>query len=726
MEHEQRSPFRKLICEQLDDFSKRLFQLCSIPSFFTRHLIISCLPALNFDNVCATYIDINRFLSLPFISRRATGTGTRKTEYFMIHQLAKNVIPLSLQEYRLYGNILIEYFDTICATDSSPLREKYFYEKLLCEIKMNQITSWQSAYQAAVEMSRLQECNKLIELLRFSSGDSLSDWYTYYGFVNQYINKEPIQELIPKLERTIHTVKFSDKECTCYLLILLGVLYDTVGRWNNSRRIYEYIISKILTNSPTNSDLLAAIHINLASVCCRMNDLDISEKHIASVIKSIDNFNLGVQIAAYRTAGFYAKRSYQWELAKSMYQCALVCMENQQKRAMSDLSQIYDMYRPFPVYRSDEAGIYNCLGEIFLAQGNFQRALEYHKRELQAQIITKDEAEIAWAEYNLGKTQYLAGDTESACNILHNSIIKFNNTNNKANRAYPLGELSNVFQYVGRPDLSLQCLEESISILLQSKDIRECLSYLKNLGIIGQAQGFLTFAGQIFELCLSYHKTYGIGWILNSYARNFMFHKDYCGAEIYFFRAREIFTKNFDKRGLSYVYNNLGELYVKMGKLSEANALFDQSLSMKLEMGDQHAICYTYRELGEFFLHLNDWEQAAAYLELADKICREGNYVMLQGDIALSQGKLMIGKKEYNDAFGFFERAIENYKKQNYLSRIVNCCQIQCGLAEEMGEFNLYSSMKRVISQTMERKEEEELLMISNIKPLIERVRDFI
>lgn len=723
MEYAQEQLFRKLICEQLDGLTKQLFQLCSIPSFFTRHLVISCLSKLNLDNAYKTYIDVDKFLSLPFISRRKAGTATGETEYFMIHQLAKDAVPISCHERKIYGNILVNYFDTVCSTAPPPLREKYFYEKLLCEIKMGQFTAWRSAYQAAAELRRLQECNKLIELLRISNEDNPSDWYTYYSFVNRYINKEPIQQLTLELEQTLSDCKLSDAECICYLQILLSVLYDATGRWRDSVQLYEYIRNGISINSRA---IQAIICINLAAVCCRMNNLDIAENYLNCVLEDIDGLNLGAQIAAYKTAGLYAKRSYKWESAQIMYQQALMHMEAQQKRAVSDLSQIYREYISCPIYRSDEVGIYNCIGEVFMAQGNFQQALEYHQRELQVQVITKNETGIAWAEYNLGKVQYLAGDTKSACKSLRNSTLRFSGTDNKANRAYPLGELSYVFQYVGKPERSLRCLKESISILLQSGDIRECLSFFKNLGIVGQAQGFLTFAEQIFKLCLSYHKTQGRGWILNSYARNFMFRGDYCGAEINFSQAHEMFTKNLDKRGLSYVYNNLAELYVKTGKISEANSLFIQSLSMKQEMGDQHAICYTYREMGEMFLILSDWKQASDCLAMADKICRRGNYVMLQGDIALSLGKLMVSKKEYKHAVRLFESAIANYKRQNYLTRIVNCCQIESALAKEIGDSNLCLAMESLISETMEHREEEELLMISKIQPLIERAREFI
>ena len=726
MKQIQNSILGKLIYEQLDGFKKRLLQLCSIPSFFTRDLVVSCLPAICIESDCISYTnkDIDDFLSLPFISRRTTHSGTQEIEYYMIHQLVKDIVTLSSEEWGLYCSALIDYFDTMCLTALPPLHEKYFYEKLLCEVKINKLSSWRSAYHAAVEMNRIQECNKLYGLLGYL--DKSSDWYVYYSFVNQYVNKEPVQSLLPKLMYELETVKFSDKECILYLQILIGVFYDIIGQWDNSLRLYQYIETQLSVNNPVENDIMDIIHINLATVCCRKNDLDTAKRSIAYIERVINNLDLGIQIAAFRAIGFFAKRSYDWELAKKMYQQALALLAEQQRIAVCDLSELYKAYRPFPLYRSDEIGIYNCLGEILLAQGDFQHALQYHQKELQAQYIAKDETGIAWAEFNLGKTQYLAGDSETACETLFDSMHQFSKTANKANRAYPLGELSCVLKYLGKPNLSFQYLEESINILSQSKDIRGCLNYLRSLGIVGQAQGFLMFAGQIFELCLRYNKMHGKGWTLNSYARNSMFLGDYRSAEENYLRARDMFIQNFDKRGLSYVYNNMAELYVKMGNTTTASELFNQSLSMKVEMGDQHAICYTYRELGELFLRQNEFEQAFSNLDKADRICRERKYVMLQGDIALSYGKLMMNKEKYEDALAFFEEALANYQQQNYYSRIIYCCNMMKGLPNVTSNTCQNLSLNSILSNTMKRKDEEELLMMNRIKPLIKRVEDLI
>lgn len=581
-----------------------------------------------------------------------------------------------------------------------------------------------------MEMNRIQECNKLIALLQALKAKIPANWYYYYVLVNWYINAEPIQGILSDLETLFLATKSTEYEYICYLQLFRGVLYDTIGHWKDAQSLYKKVLDVLQDRITVNQDILPVACVNLTTVYCFLNNLDELTSYRDSILTSIDHANLGLKIAAYKAVGLCSQKAYQWNKTHEMYKCALQNMERLQQSASLPLAQLYRSYRPCPLYHSDEVGIYNRLGEILLLKGDFHGALEYHQKELYAQQLSQNEVGIAWSAYNIGRTQYLLGDTSSAKDMFYKSICIFNNTENKMKRAYPLGELSYVFQYIGQPERSFQCLEESINILLRSEDIEKCLFYFKHLGRICQAQGFWAFAARIFEMCLQYHvnhsKTDNIGWVYNNYARNYMFGGDYTNAEIYFQYAQQIFTERYDKRGLAYVCNNIGELSVKINRVLEAEDLFKKSLSMKEAMGDQHAVCYTYRELGELYLLLNDLEKAETNLIKANKLCRQANYLMLQGDIDLSYGKLMRQKKRYKLAIKYFERATTNYNEQNFLTRMINCFRIESEVAEQAVDQILSLKMQQSMINIEQRRKEEERLMMDRIKPLIKRIEDFI
>lgn len=727
MNDDNKTSLLEIIIGQLDDWEQRLFMLCSIPSYFTRDLITFCLPYL--CSTCTLDSDIDRFLSLPFISQRSAGIGTNEIEYYMIHQQAKNAIPLSSEEYKKYSSILVIYFDMLCLTSEPPMAEKYFYEKLLCELKMGQIKTWRKAFQAAIELQRLHECDKLLELLCSSAPESIMEWCIYYKLVNRYANMEPSELIITELNNLISCTHAFSLECIYYLRLFLGILYEKQGHWTIAQSMNEQIQDEIQSSGLINHNIFYAVCANLAIIYCHTNNAIKATKNIDFLL-AIDTLDMGLKISVYKTAGLCANMAYKWDKARVMYQHALQGMEEQLNDAKLDLVKIYSQYSPNPVYYSDEVGIYNRLGEILLLQGDFKGALAYHKKELLAQTISQSKTGIAWSEYNIGKTEYLIGNVKTAKEMLYNSISHFNKTDNKTNRAYPLGELSYVYQYIGQPNCSLTCLEKSVNLLLQSENIEKCLFYFNHLGRICQAQGFLTFASQIFEVCLQYYvmhtKTDSLGWVLNNYARNFMYLGDYSNSKKYFDSAEKAFSKQYNKRGLAYVFNNLAELYIKIDELDLAQQLFQKSLLMKSSMGDEHAICYTQRELGEFYLILNELNTAEMCLNQADCICVKSNYVMLKGDIYLSIGKLLRRKKNLKGAEEYFKNSAAIFKRQNFLTRMINCYHLQCELAEEMGCTEIYNTMQSKICNTTLRQEREEKLLIKNYNILMERVRHLI
>jgi len=714
--------------KHLDKLGKKALRLCAIPSFFTYHLIISCLPLLTSAPVSENWIC--HFLSLPFISRRTLRTGSEEIEYYLIHQIVKDSIPLSMFDYKIYGPILEQYFDKMCINAPHAQMDKYFYEKLLCELKMEECEPWKKAYQASMETNRRQECNKLLMLFQSSVTDGTKDWYIYYSLVNQYVNEVSLSELIPKVEAVLFAADLNNSEYIYYLRLFLGVLYDTIGRWQDAKDQYEKVVVATQESQPTSQNILAVTYVNLTMVCCHLSEFDSSGNYAKLAYRHISCINLGGQVAAYKATAFCAQKKYLWNKAYELYQVALQSVQLLQQQTSQQVSQVYHSFHPCPIYCSDVVGIYNRLGEILLLKGYLAEALEYHQKELRIQRLLENRTGIGWATYNIGKTEYLLGDTVSAKDMLTSSILNFRNSENERNQAYPLGELSYVFQYIGELENSFQCLQESVEILLNSEDIEKCLFYFNHLGRICQSQGFLSYAAQIFRLCIQYYqahsKTDHIGWAYNNYARNFMFSGNYIKAEKYFERAREIFQERTDERGAAYVCNNIAELFAKTDRTLEAEKLFQESLLKKKAMGDRHAICYTHRELGELYLLLGQLEEAEKNLTIADQLCRAGNYRMLEGDINVSFGKLRQQQKSYECAFKCFELAFTNYNKQNFLTRMINCCYLEGSLAEQIGELELAAIKRQTAERIHEKKRKEECFMIDSTETLMEKIKDFI
>jgi len=728
MENEQVNILSALISEHLDRSGKTMLQLCLVPSFFTLDLLFYCLPRLSDEPISKK--NIESFLSLPFVL--CSSSAETDKIFYTIHDRVHDSILLTPQEYKRNGLILIEYFDKASSYENEVLAKKYFYEKIFCEVEIGQLYSWQCTYQAALETQQITECDQLMMYLESANKRSvynLSEWTTYYSFENRYIHRERTSVILADFNVFFskHFFKIRNEiELLCNCYVLQGVLYWSLCEWEKSYELLKEAL-KLCEKFSLNIAYTTVCN-NIAAVFCSQNKFDKAERYCALAEQHPIEGNPNLKVALLRIEGLIAKKKYKWVQAHEKYNLALYIMEQQQKRNCRPLNLSTATYHPCPVFITDEVGIYNRLGEILLLQGLFSNALEAHTKEKEVQLTLKDNIGLAWSEYNIGKPLYLIGDTFEAKKSLESSINLFLSAGSIANIAYPLGEISYVFQYNGQPDHSFEVLKKSIEILLKYRNYDRCITCFNNLGRICQSQGFLRFAEHVFFLCLKCNEKLSAtrGWILNNLARNFMYLKNYKDAETCFDAAARNFERFYDKRGLIYVCNNKAELFAKTGQRDLARELFFKSLSEKKALGDQHAICYTYREIGELEISEGRFVEAEKALQDALDLCTAGCYTMLEGDIHLSRGKLLLETQEFEGALECFEAALSNYNKQNYFTRIANCFKLEMKLAEQVGNKNLYSNAEQGVLQTERKLFSEEKSMLKQLTPLIEQIRQMI
>ena len=79
-----------------------------------------------------------------------------------------------------------------------------------------------------------------------------------------------------------------------------------------------------------------------------------------------------------------------------------------------------------------------------------------------------------------------------------------------------------------------------------------------------------------------------------------------------------------DREGLARCYNNLGTLHWSMGEYERARDYLMESIRIKKRAGDA-ALAVGYANLGEVYIALNALDEAQSYLERAIALCEEGN-----------------------------------------------------------------------------------------------------
>jgi predicted ATPase/DNA-binding CsgD family transcriptional regulator/DNA-binding XRE family transcriptional regulator len=111
-----------------------------------------------------------------------------------------------------------------------------------------------------------------------------------------------------------------------------------------------------------------------------------------------------------------------------------------------------------------------------------------------------------------------------------------------------------------------------------------------------------------------------------------------------------------DRRGMSVAINNMALVELDDGNLDQARELFEQSLAVKRELGEQRSIAIGLVNLADVLIKTQQWDAADAALgEAADLT---GGDPQLTGTIRTNQGTVAAHRRDFGAAAEHFRAAI--------------------------------------------------------------------
>lgn len=112
------------------------------------------------------------------------------------------------------------------------------------------------------------------------------------------------------------------------------------------------------------------------------------------------------------------------------------------------------------------------------------------------------------------------------------------------------------------------------------------------------------------------------------------------------------------------VFRNLGDIYVKQGVLSEAEAAYEKALkyNQASSHSDQGNDC---TKLGEIYVELNKLEKAEALYKRALEFHQPANNILGEGNASLGLGNVQLRLNKLNEAEAEFYKALSLHKAAN-------------------------------------------------------------
>lgn len=241
--------------------------------------------------------------------------------------------------------------------------------------------------------------------------------------------------------------------------------------------------------------------------------------------------------------------------------------------------------------------------------------------------------------------EYSSNSITLSQEFAHKALEISNKTDNKNLQAYALFNLGNSYLIQGMYEISTKYFFRYLEIMKETGNAKGMAYAQANLGSIRLQLKDYKLALDNYENALE---------IFNKMAEGDEKSKPY-SAFIPIYNNLGIVSKELNQpdkaieyylRGISlarktpgeYVIlanllNNLGSLYLNLGKTKEAFELLNEALNIRIENDDKTGQANSYREMATYFTTQNDIRKAINFLDLSLKMANEIGSISLQAEI---------------------------------------------------------------------------------------------
>ncbi|MBC3756844.1 sensor histidine kinase [Hyunsoonleella sp. SJ7] len=262
----------------------------------------------------------------------------------------------------------------------------------------------------------------------------------------------------------------------------------------------------------------------------------------------------------------------------------------------------------------------NQLGRFHFFTGSLDSAYFYFNTSKNILHKLKDDKRAAIINISIGAIQLKQGDYNKTIATLTESASFFEKTNDKLNAAKCYSNIASAFAELELYPKAIEYSEKALGIFESLNQTRFRLITLPNLATQHYKNG------------------------------------DTVKAIAYNTDAEKLATELGDKRSLSIIYNNLGELFLDSNP-EKARTYLEKTVQLKDELNLKSGIEVAQNNLGYTYLKNKDYATAINYFKKAEKTLKGKQLVSVYNNLSEAYSKI-----------GRMENAFEYAKKSNTLN----------------------------------------------------------
>ncbi|CAF1130426.1 unnamed protein product [Adineta steineri] len=342
--------------------------------------------------------------------------------------------------------------------------------------------------------------------------------------------------------------------------------------------------------------------------------------------------------------------------------------------------ELYEVLLEQPSSQSDKAHYYHQLGYTKNYQGDYEQAIEYHRKalEIRRKTLPINHPSLSTSYSNIGFVYSNMGEYSKALSFYKTAfeIEEKALPANHSSLAMSQGNIGGVYYSMGAYSKAISFYEKALEIqkkTLPANHPSLATSYSNigaaytQMGEYSESLSFFEEGRKIFEKTLSANHPSlaacysNIGNVYNNmgeYSKALSFHEKAVGV-----REKTLSANHPD---LATSYNNIGNVYYKMREYSKALSSFEKAVGIqeKTLPANHPLLASSYCNIGTVHSSMGEYSKALSFhvrtLVIGKKALPANHPLLVTSYNSL--GGLYYNMKKYSKALLYFERALDILK----------------------------------------------------------------
>ncbi len=301
---------------------------------------------------------------------------------------------------------------------------------------------------------------------------------------------------------------------------------------------------------------------------------------------------------------------------------------------------------------------YREIAKSFQHKMEFDSAIFYFNKALQ---ITNEDEEKSNLYEDIGMVFFYKNDFLNTLDNFKQSLYYAKEVGTDSLIARRYSDIGVVYDYLGAYDKSTENYYKALEIFEREGDLLAVSKIYNNLGVINQNREQKKDALEFYEKSLKIKKDVKADEVLvaSSYVNIGSVYEDLedeNNSLKFYYKALKIFDSKKSKKYISLVLGNVASVKLNAGDIDSSDYYIAKAISINKSIDNRLGLVLNYYIKGKLFFYKKQTDSAIFYNKKALKLADTLNVVSEKSKVLLELVKLYKEKKDYKNAFLFYEK----------------------------------------------------------------------